>query len=458
MGLVNVMSARQKKAILGIFISWPEDIVRLLLSGGGTSLTASIIGICLGLLTNLFFARLLGVVIFGHYAIAIGWATLLAIPLTFGTDFVILRFVPVYIRRRAPENISRLLQLVAEIIICLAIVAYAILVVTDFAFPGTFGIAGASNTALIALLATSTAGLTVCSALFRAAKLIFFSQFYLQIARSLLILLGIWGLSHLPIVTPERALLVTTLSASVALLMTTIHLARRKNMFTMSAPNEVQLLGDGEVEERQSWIKMAWPCALAAIVQQALSQSGVIALGLFSTSEQASLYTVASRLAVLATFPLSALGSITAPMIVEAWADNERERLQAILTLNARLSFAGAVIVVIGYFIFSHRLLGLFGGGFSNARSPLIILCLGNLVVAYTGACAFALVLSGNERYFFKTMCGGLAVLVSAFAVSWITGSGAIGVACSVAVALTFTNVAQSTYVRKLLGVSATAW
>lgn len=442
---------RSPRFIASLCRTGSGSVASTMLRGSGVSLILSVGGTGLGLIATLLLARLLGPVDYGNYAIAVGWAMLFGIPVTFGMDFVILRFVPAYAAKGQWQAIRYLLGFSGLIILGLSALATLFLFVIDTVRPNTLGSLGSLVVAIIVLIMASQAGLTVYSAFFRAIRSIFFSQLYLQIARPFFLLSAVALLAAAGTITPSTGLAATGAASLLALLFLAIHLK-----FSLPTP-----AGSGRAGlpagERRRWLDMAWPSLLSASMQQALMQGGIVALGLLGAPEEAGYYAVASRLAVLATFPLSALSSITAPMIVEAWIKKDRARLQSVATLNARLSFAGAVAVLLLFALFGSVILDLFGEGYTASLVPLLILCGGSLIVALTGACANLLLMTGHQRAVAGTMVGGICVFIAILAMTSRDGIASWEAASAYAVAISVTNLTQTVLSARWLAVNATA-
>lgn len=434
-----------------LFRSGSGSVAAIMLRGGAVSLFLAVGGTGLGFVTNLILARLLGPADYGDYAVAISWAMLFGIPATFGMDFVMLRFVPAYVAEGRLSVIGRLLSFSALTIVSLSALIALIFFIIDKLHPGALGPVGPLAVALVVLLMASQAGLTVYSAFFRAIRSIFFSQFYLQIVRTFLLLCTIALLAAIGTITPLSGLAATSATVLLTLLLLGVHLR-----ILMQSLTNTSTAGLPAGEHRR-WLEMAWPSLLSASIQQVLMQSGIIALGLFGTPEDAGYYAVASRLAVLITFPLSALSSITAPMIVEAWTNGEKVRLQSIATLNARLSFAAAGSMLLVFVLFGPAILGLFGEGFSASLLPLLILSGGSLVVAFTGACANLLLMTGHQRAVAGTMIVGACVLIVILGVSGRDGLTTWEAASAYAAAISVTNLMQTVLSARWLAINATA-
>ena len=219
-----------------------------------------------------------------------------------------------------------------------AIVAAVFFFLSHYA-PGVLGVS-IEDAGWMALLVGASTFLAAFSAFFRAAHRIFLSQFYWQVVRSVLLVGAIavvisFGLR----LDVSDAIMATALAAAAAVIALLVHFVAA---FRSSTPADVE-----PNTPTWSWLAFGGASFLLTTLQQTQAQSSVIILGWFSGSENAGLYSAASRLAAFVPFGLSALASITAPLIVSAWAKQDRHTLSRIAFVNARLATIGATVVAV---------------------------------------------------------------------------------------------------------------
>ncbi|MEM7291061.1 MAG: polysaccharide biosynthesis C-terminal domain-containing protein, partial [Pseudomonadota bacterium] len=362
-------------------------------------------------------------------------------------DHTVIRFAAPLVLELQYAALRRLAYRVLLILFCSSAAISTLVLGAGFLYPTIFG--GLNPQGIIWMPAIIAAGalLLPFSAFFRAAEQIFESQFYQQLVRSvaLIAVLGIAAYFDVQI-NVATALAFTALTTAFALALLLGHFGRAFSGDDRSAAAEISvrtLLGMGSVT------------VMIAIFQQTFVQGNVVFLGLLSTPEQAAHYSVAARLSVFVTFGLSALASITAPMIVNAFHEDDRERLRRIATTNARLAFCGAGIVALILAAVGKTVLDIFGPGFSEAYPTLLLLLVGGLVTASGGACANLLLMTGRQKDVLFSVAGGAVVLAIAN-ITFTPGSGAVGGAVASGLALTFSNVAMVTMVYRAHGLDAT--
>ena len=214
----------------------------------------------------------------------------------------------------------------------------------------------------------------------------------------------------------------------------------------------------GESMQWRSWLTIGAASLVAAMMQQIMSQSGVVLLGVVSDAAQAALYAAASRLAVFVTFFLSAIAAIAAPMVVRAHEANDRHAMQRVATICARFALAGAIPVAGALILGGGFVLKMFGPGFANAFPALAILACAGVVSASTGICAILLIMT--ERSFLVSRIMTYTV-VCQVALTLALGNlyGAVGAALASAVAVLISNGTMAWKVHLDLGVNpARVW
>ena len=437
-----------------------EGVGAVILRGSSVSFMVTVTGTALGMLITFALARVLGVEAFGQYSVALGWAMMLVMPVLFGMDFTVLRFAPVYFAENDRRALGGLLGFALCAVAALFAVALLGLLITHRLAPTALGIADGGAAVLIALLAGVMALILLLSAVFRAAKSIFASQIYNQAVRPVLfglmllatVALGRGGqVPDASVLDARTAFALLLGAAALALVALMVHLRR-----FLTQRGQFPEWARAPRVQRREWLGLAGPAFLSASLHQVLVQGGTVALGIFALTVEAGQFAIALRLATLVTFVLSALGSITAPMIVEANHKNDPAELQRIATFNARIATLAAGSLGLALALASPWLLPMFGEGYSDARPALLILCAANVFVAFTGNSGNMLLMSGRQKAVVSTTAAGVLVFVSVFALAPADLRSATLAATAFAAAVLTSNGLQAMLCRMLLGVNVT--
>lgn len=424
-----------------------QGIAATLVRGGAISFVMASTALALGFATNILIARTLGVSGYGAFSIILSWCMILAIPATAGMDFAILRYAPVYFDEAKTYLLWSLARF-AALATTLASLLAAILVFSIVLWrPQWLGGAGLLGGALMASFIAVSAYLIVFAAFFRARKDVFFYQLYSQVLRAIIIVLALAAFVYIGATLSVLNVLQIFLAAAIAcLLLQILHLltvfGRDKNS------------NGKDSGQPRLWLAMGLPALIAAVMQQILMQSSLPILGIVSTTEQSGLYAASSRLAIFVTFSLSALASVTAPMIVKANTAKDHASLQRIATLNARLSLLGAIPVALIFVLAGKQVLSIFGSEFSQGYIILVILTGAGVFNAATGACANLLMLTGHQNYLSRLM---VAVVCCQIFLAFILAKnyGALGAALAVSISVIVSNSITSWKVWRELKVNS---
>jgi O-antigen/teichoic acid export membrane protein len=406
-----------------------DAIFAMMFRGGVASLVLASTGLALGLVGQVLVSRLLGAHEFGRYAIILGWCMVFVTPVTAGMDFILLRYAPAYMSEGQTPQLLGLLKFVAIVLITTTTLASVLLFVVSFAAPGVLGTATAAGIASMVVLTGAMAFMNTFSTVFRAAKRIVLSQTYSQVVRPVLVIGAVCAAYVTGIFfDAESAILITALAAALALAALLGHL-RATYIRGPSKPVERAQVYD--------WFLLGLPLLFVTTIQQVLTQSNVMFLGALSTPIEAGQFAVASRLATLATFGMSALASITSPMIVTAHQAGDVASLRRIASVNARLALVCALGVACVLLAAGSYVLQLFGPGFEQAWQPMVILLVSGIISAASGPAAQLLMMTGKQNQVLLVMLVALAVhVILSLALIPEYGASGSAIAASAAIAV----------------------
>lgn len=419
-----------------------------ILRGSFTSMAVRVCGLGLAFLSHLILSRTLGVSQYGSYVIALGWAMVLVVPARLGLDNSALRFATIY-NHDGKGGDFRGLVIFSLAIIGLVSTAIAAVLLLGWEF-GVKPLRQIEWLLLVGIAITIpfSALLAWLSALIRTANRILAAQFFEQVLRPALLIVAIalagfggWKLGA------SAAMLLTGLTVALA----TIGIALAAKTSFRDLP-----LGAPNFQHRREWLSVSWVLFLMSVVQELLNQIDLILLGILGDATQAAHFAAAWRLASLVRFGLVAVTTVTGPLIAAAFHRRDIDELAHIARLSARVSalFALALSLLIG--LLGQPLLRMFGPGFDDAYPALLIMLAGGVVSSFTGSAGNLMTMTGHQR-------AALIIFAGAFAASLllnialIPSLGAIGSAIASSVALVAWNLAMSLFVRRKLGVDATA-
>jgi len=423
-----------------------QSLVKQIVGGSAVSIGVRVAGVGLSYAANILLPRLLGVSGYGQYAIALGWTLVLVLPARLGFDYSALRYVTTYLEAGNTSALRGFVRISLGSVTCFSLLIGMSMVIIASVVTDELGLL---TMAAAAALLAPIAIVGVLSVMMRTARRYFASQFYDQVMRpaTLLVLLGLSLTANAKLSAPVATLLTAT-AAWLSLAALGWHFRRTfAEIWSVRAT----------FTDMRKWFVLSLPLLGVTVAQELLNQFEVILLGALADARSAGLFAAASRLVSLMTFALAAFGIVSGPMIASANQRRNLAELQYVTTFTTRLGllFAGgvALLLVVG----GRLLLGLFGPEFQSAYVPLLILVAGGLVNAFTGIVVYLATLTGRER-------PALAIFLSALALSLalnvllIPPLGIIGAAIASSSALSFWNLAMLLYVRRALGVDASAF
>ena len=171
----------------------------------------------------------------------------------------------------------------------------------------------------------------------------------------------------------------------------------------------------GLVGRLRSSVRRNWRFAAN---QLALYLAGAIEIwiaGVMLSSEDASLFSAAQRLALLLALPLTSLQVVFAPVITRSLAAQQSRRLEKVLRTGATLAAAGSAVLVVPIVLFPASSLQLvFGAEFAAADTVLLLLVVGLLVNVASGLCGITLTMSHHEGVVAAVQAGGVVLRTAA--------------------------------------------
>lgn len=153
----------------------------------------------------------------------------------------------------------------------------------------------------------------------------------------------------------------------------------------------------------------------------ALQWLPILILGLFATSAEVGVFAMASRIAVLAAFAVTAVNWIVAPLVASAHGTGNTAAVERTAQRATVLCMAFGLPIVAAFFIVPQYVMGLFGEAFVDGGTTLQILALGYAASIVAGPVGIVLTMTGHERAlrsnvttaFVVTLVAGLALIPS---------------------------------------------
>ena len=210
--------------------------------------------------------------------------------------------------------------------------------------------------------------------------------------------------------------------------------------------------------ELSAWTHAALPLALASGLSIINRNTDMLMLGVFSNTTNIAVYKVASQCGILVSFGLGVVGLVIAPKIAALSAENSSLELQTLVTAAARLGTLACIIPFFFFLIFGAEFLSFFfGTEYTKAYHPLLVLAVGQIVIAIFGSAGVLLTMSGHEKEVAKSMSFTLLIKIILNSIL-IPYYGAIGAATSTMVSFMSLGMILHTIANKKIGINSSAF
>jgi O-antigen/teichoic acid export membrane protein len=422
-------------------------IARVLARGAIWSIGINVAGYSLSLVVQVLLTRSLGTKEYGYYAYALAWMNAALLIGKLELDTAALRFVGLYDGAKSWSLLRGFLTRSYQLVWAASVgVSMLGAIIVWFAVARRGNGAAASLWAACALL-PATALLQFRASCLQGFKKVPESQGPLLVLRPVLFGAGVLFSTYVigTRVSAAGALLINLLAAIIAIV-----LVGRFLRATLPAP----VREASPSYETRDWLHTSMGLLVVAGAQLVLgTQSDVLVVGTWLGPTEAGRYLVASQLASIITFGVTAIMYMALAMIADLHGRGLTAELQKLVTLLTRASIVVSLPIVIVIALLGTTLLGLFGPTFRTVYPVLVVLSTGYFVAAVVGILAgFLLTLTGHQRQA-AVLVVGSAVGNLALSVTLTPIFGTIGTA----VATTITSFVRAgllaLYCWKLLGV-----
>lgn len=124
----------------------------------------------------------------------------------------------------------------------------------------------------------------------------------------------------------------------------------------------------------------------------------ILIVGFFLPPDQVSVYSIASKIAKLMTFPLFAINTIVAPRISAHFSKGDTKLLNDVSQKSTLLAIGFSLPLFLIFMIFPSFFLGIFGGSYVGGSNILRILVVGQMINCLTGAVVVILTMMKLEK------------------------------------------------------------
>ncbi|MEO6999685.1 MAG: flippase [Terracoccus sp.] len=419
-----------------------NDHLSGLARGGSLNLVGALCSQASLLLITVLMARVLSAEDVGRYALCFAMVSLLGLLSLAGFRAALTRFVAMYVadsdaaRIRGTIRLGVCVSLVSSAVLGIALVLVADPVARGFGDPGLALGIRLSGLSLPAMTLTDAA-LSATQGWQTMRPFTLIGRIFEPGLRLVLtcgaLLLG-WGLTG-----AFWALLIGSWSATVLAVMALRGFLRRT-----SQAKPVYM-----VRPIFGFSMVSWGSSLATA---GLLWADTLILGRMTTTEDVGVYTVATRLVMLAVFVMAPINAAFAPQIARLHHRGDITRLGEVYAAATAWILRFALPAFVLLLIFPIPLLRLFGDDYVVGAGVTMTLAVGQLINAATGPCATVLNMSGRVLL---NMVNNLVVLALNIGLNivLIPRLGILGAALAWSVSLGVVNIVRVVQVRMVLGL-----
>ena len=407
------------------------------------SLALKIASVGLSFLTSILLVRLLGRVEYGYFVYSIAWMQLLVTFSLLGFDKLLVRLVSTYKTRKSWGLMRGLIRRSNQIILVIAVGIAAIAAgISWWRFSGSD--MQMVNSLSIAMLSLPLAALMrLRLAIMQGLHKVFLGQLPESALRPVLFI----GLISRDNLNAPYILLLFLLSLSVALFVGILMLIKALPESVNSAVS---------TNETNSWIKEAFPLLLVSGFAMLHAQAEVLILVSIEGPDSLAGYHVAKRISQFIPLVFISVNLVLSPAVASLYAKKEMERLQRLVTNNARFVLLLALPVALVFIFYGRLFLLLFGPEFTDGAPILTLLATGQLLNILLGSVGLLLIMTGHSGDAVAGI-GASAILNILLSFILIPVMGNMGAAVASTSSLMAGNLFLSFRVWKRLGLHATA-
>ncbi len=144
-------------------------------------------------------------------------------------------------------------------------------------------------------------------------------------------------------------------------------------------------------------IKLSMPMLLTTIMHIIISEIDTIMLGIYVSTEEVGIYSVAYKISVFASFFLGAFNSILAPQYSKLHASGDKIGLRKLAQRSTRVICLISFPICLALYIAGENILAFFGQEFIAGYSVLMILVAGQMINLAAGSVGYFLNMTGNQ-------------------------------------------------------------
>ncbi len=438
---IRLISGRLRKS----FDEFDNIHLKELLRGGSTSFVYKVVGMMVGYIFTLLITRIFGADTMGMLALSLTILTAFSVVGRFGFDLALLRFVAEYSANGRMDFVKAAYMNAVKIVVpaCLLLSA-ALFFTSSYMAKHIFSKEHLSVYFQIVSFVILPMGLiSLNSESLRGLKKIKQYAFLTDMSVSLFaaVILALF----LPF-TQGRLVPLIAYVLSVFI------------VFIVSLTMWIRYSGTSSIQnnhavEFKTLLNVSIPMLFSSLSFLIMGWTDTIMLGVFRTEEDIGIYSVAVKVATLASITLYAINSIAAPKFAEFYGKRDMKELKEIINKSSRLIFWSSLPSLLVFFLFPSTILGIFGEEFKAGIYALLLLTFGQFINAVSGSVGYIMQMTGKQKPFHRIIL--LATLMNiGLNVLLIPEYGINGAAFASMISTAFWNITSMLYIRSYLHIT----
>ncbi|MEY8849454.1 oligosaccharide flippase family protein [Psychroserpens sp. XS_ASV72] len=419
-----------------------------LLKGGATVFLLKILGMVLGYAIMLYITNNFGAKDYGAYAFSIVLLNILIIFPRFGLDNSLVRIITAINEEGNYRHIKSVLFKACLIVLLVSVLIVSIgLIFKDqfIEFIDSEGLKENYTYVLYTLIPFSLLVIIFAtfqsyknSSLFILFKFTLVNVFFI----SLLLVFKAFGIDKPLFSIYFYATLLTFVFGLLFFLKKLKNISRK--------PDEIKVAYVTNYDFKKI-ISISTPMLFAGSFLFIISWIDIIMIQLYMEDYEVGLYSVAQKISVLSSIFLFSINAIATPKFAELFASQKIEELGSVVRKSTKLIFYSTAPLLIVLVVFSDFVLGLNGDEFINAKTVLILLCIGQFIGSISGSVGYIMQMTNNQKLFQRVVFfSGILNLTLNFILIPIYGIN--GAAISTMTTIILTNISLVIIIKRKLG------
>jgi O-antigen/teichoic acid export membrane protein len=357
----------------------------------GASFLIQVFGAALAFGLQIFIAREIGHISYGHYAFVIQMLILLTIFAKFGLDITVIRFIPEYISKDHKSKLkgiffsSFLITFLSSIIISFIVVIIIYAISDDISHELKFTcLIGLSVLPLLALI-------QIFESILKSVNCIIKAIYPQKIIRPIIFLVII-SISEYFVTNnlySTNIILMYFVANIIVFLVLAYYIFKHYTIYFKYIAASYDII---------VWLKYSVPMLMMSAFAIINTRSDVILIGILKNTTYAGYYSAADKWANLVLWGIISINTVVAPIISKYFARNKIYELQTMLIKSILLVAVISLPIALFIIINGRYLLNLYGEEFIIAYASLITLVVSYLLNALAGPVGYLLSLTGYHK------------------------------------------------------------